>query len=113
MTYTGMTGRAVSVRLSEHNNGRGGRTTSRMRPLRVFAYVSGIPSEAEALRIERAVKKTTVSAKSRPGTSHAERKLESLVKVLRKPECARLNLTLFSATSRVPELPSNVTLSPE
>jgi predicted GIY-YIG superfamily endonuclease len=63
VTYTGITGRDVSVRLADHKRGTGAKTTARMRPLGVYAYVSGIRDETKALRLERAVKREKLSRK--------------------------------------------------
>lgn len=83
-----------------------------MRPLALYAYVSGIKDEATALRIERAVKRQSLSKKESQGRSPIQKKFYALLKVIRSSQCSELALTLnLFGDDEVPtELPGNVQL---
>jgi predicted GIY-YIG superfamily endonuclease len=104
-TYVGQTGRSVWTRLSEHNKGKGGRTTRWMRPLRVFAYIGDVKDQATAVRLEKAVKKQRLSAKEGRGlTSQIHKKYGAMVKALSHEVWRDQALTLH-LLHPVPEVP--------
>ena len=94
-TYTGQTGRSVFTRLREHNNGTGAKTTKSMRPLEVFAYAGNIPDESTACRLEKAVKKQTISLQAGKSLSPAQKKCAGMAKVLARKEWMDLDLEVY------------------
>jgi hypothetical protein len=63
-----------------------------MRPLALFVYATNIPDEASANRLERAVKKQTLSKKAGRNLSPIQKKCACLAKVLSKKEWLDMNL---------------------